>query len=240
MVSPSPVAARAPGAFRLALRQVWAEPPVRRFTLFVFISMLAYGAQDLILDPFAGAILGLTPGETTRLSGVQHGGALAGMLAVAFAGALPRFHRSGGVKLCAVGGCLISALALCGLATAGAIGPSWPLRASVMLLGFGNGTFTVAAVASMMSLAGRGAGHREGVRMGVWGAAQALAFGLGSLVGPALVDVMHRVFASAMPAYALVFLVEAGLFLIAARLVSAGTPVSSVASDGATIMAVSA
>ncbi len=239
-VSPSPVAARAPGAFRQALRQVWAEPPVKRFTLFVFISMLAYGAQDLILDPFAGAILGLTPGETTRLSGVQHGGALIGMLAVAFAGALPRFRKAGGVKLCAIGGCLLSALALCGLAAAGAVGPAWPLRLSVMLLGFGNGTFTVAAVAAMMSLAGQGAGHREGVRMGLWGAAQALAFGVGSLMGPALVDVMHHVFASAMPAYAVVFLVEAGLFLAAARLVAAETPVPSAASDGATLMAVSA
>ncbi len=69
---------------------------MRRFTLFVFTSMLAYGAQDLILDPFAGAVLGLTPGETTRLSGVQHGGALIGMLAVAFAGALPRFGGQAG------------------------------------------------------------------------------------------------------------------------------------------------
>lgn len=235
---PNPAPAR--GSFRRALAQVWAEPPVRRFTLFVFTSMLAYGAQDLILDPFAGAVLGLTPGETTRLSGVQHGGALIGMLAVAFAGAVPHFRRAGGLKLCAVGGCLISALALCGLATAGAIGPAWPLRSSVMLLGFGNGTFTVAAVGAMMALAGTGAGQREGVRMGLWGAAQALAFGLGSLVGPALVDLMHHVLASAMPAYAMVFLAEAGLFLIAARLVSAGTPVSSAAGDGATLMAVSA
>ncbi len=162
------------------------------------------------------------------------------MLAVAVAGAMPQFRRAGGLKLCAVGGCLISALALCGLATAGAVGPAWPLRSSVMLLGFGNGTFTVAAVGAMMALAGTGAGQREGLRMGLWGAAQALAFGLGSLVGPALVDLMHHVLASAMPAYALVFLVEAGLFLIAARLVSAGAPVSSAVGDGATLMAVSA
>ena len=240
VASSSPAPARAADSFRVALRQVWAEPPVRRFTLFVFTSMLAYGAQDLVLDPFAGAVLGLTPGETTRLSGTQHGGALVGMLAVALAGTLPRFRRAGGLKLCAVAGCLISALALCGLATAGAVGPAWPLRASVMLLGFGNGAFAVAAVGTMMALAGTGVGQREGVRMGLWGAAQALAFGCGSLIGPALVDVMHHVFASAMPAYALAFLLEAALFLLAARLVTAGAPVSSAASDGATLMAVSA
>ncbi len=237
---PSPAPDRAPGSFRRALAEVWAESSVRRFTLFVFTSMLAYGAQDLVLDPFAGAVLGLTPGETTRLSGMQHGGALIGMIFVAIAGALPLFRRAGGLKFCAIGGCLLSALALCGLAVAGAVGPAWPLRSSVMLLGFGNGIFAVAAVGAMLALAGTGAGQREGVRMGLWGAAQALAFGLGSLAGPALVDVMHHVLASAMPAYALVFLAEAALFLVAARLVAAGAPVSAATADSSIIMAVSA
>ena len=38
--------------------------------------MLAYSAQDLILEPFAGAVFGMTLGETTRLASVQHGGVL--------------------------------------------------------------------------------------------------------------------------------------------------------------------
>ena len=42
--------------------------------------MLAYSAQDLILEPFAGLVFGFTPGESTSLAGVQHGGVLAGML----------------------------------------------------------------------------------------------------------------------------------------------------------------
>ena len=45
--------AKAP--FLAALAQVWAEPQARRFTIFVFVSMLAYSAQDLILEPFAGS-----------------------------------------------------------------------------------------------------------------------------------------------------------------------------------------
>ncbi len=40
--------------FRDALVEVWREPDARRFTVFVFVSMLAYSAQDLILEPFAG------------------------------------------------------------------------------------------------------------------------------------------------------------------------------------------
>ena len=41
-----------------ALRQVWGESDARRFTIFVFVSMLAYSAQDLILEPFAGLAFG--------------------------------------------------------------------------------------------------------------------------------------------------------------------------------------
>jgi BCD family chlorophyll transporter-like MFS transporter len=55
--------------FKEALADVWQESRVRRFTIFVFISMLAYSSQDLILEPFAGTAFGLTPGETTSLSG---------------------------------------------------------------------------------------------------------------------------------------------------------------------------
>ena len=42
--------------FLQALGQVWAEPMARRFAIFVFVSMLAYSAQDLVLEPFAGAV----------------------------------------------------------------------------------------------------------------------------------------------------------------------------------------
>ena len=59
-------------SFIEALTQVWAEPAARRFTIFVFVSMLASSAQDLILEPFAGTVFGFTPGGSTQLSGVQH------------------------------------------------------------------------------------------------------------------------------------------------------------------------
>ena len=68
------------------LSEVWTERDARRFTVFVFVSMIAYSMQDLILEPFAGVRFGLTPGETTRLSGLQHAGTLAGLLLGALAG----------------------------------------------------------------------------------------------------------------------------------------------------------
>ncbi len=213
----APVAAAKP-PFRQALAQVWAEPQARRFTIFVFVSMLAYSAQDLILEPFAGAVFGYTPGESTKLSGLQHAGVLAGMVLVAVAGSGLAGTRIGSLRSWAIGGCLVSALALAGLASAGWAGPAWPLRASVFVLGAANGAFAVAAIGSMMMLAGAGRESREGVRMGLWGAAQALAFGLGGFLGTAASDLARYLVAAPGSAYASVFAAEALLFLVSARL----------------------
>ena len=208
----------APPPFRQALAQVWAEPDARRFTIFIFVSMLAYSAQDLILEPFAGTVFAYTPGQTTQLSGLQHGGVLAGMILVAVAGGGLLGRRWGSLRAWAVGGCIASALSLAGLVLAGRVGPGWPLAANVFLLGAANGAFSIAAIGSMMRLAGAGRRRREGVRMGLWGAAQAIAFGLGGLAGAAASDLARWLIGSPGAAYACVFAFEALLFLVAAKL----------------------
>ncbi|TXC66372.1 BCD family MFS transporter [Piscinibacter aquaticus] len=198
-----------------ALAQVWRESAARRFTVFVFVSMLAFSAQDLILEPFAGAVFGLTPGATTQLSGLQHGGVLMGMIAAALAGS--RWHI-GSLRHWTIGGCVASALALAGLVAAGAIGPPWPLHATVFALGAANGAFSIAAIGSMMRMASQGRTQREGVRMGLWGASQAIAFGIGGLTGALASDIARRFIADTGLAYGTVFAVEALLFIWAAAL----------------------
>lgn len=204
--------------FRRALAEVLSEPQARRFTQFIFVSMLAYSAQDLILEPFAGTVFGMTPGESTRLSSVQHGGVLVGMVLVALACSAIAGMRWGSLRAWTVGGCLASALALAGLVAAGHVGGAWPLTANVFALGAANGAFAVAAIGSMMTYAACGHARREGVRMGIWGAAQAIAFALGGFAGAALSDWARSVFAEPGPAYALVFGLEALLFVGAAVL----------------------
>jgi len=209
-------------AFLEALRQVWDEPAARQFTVFVFVSMLAYSAQDLILEPFAGAVFGYSPGQSTQLSGVQHGGAFIGMLIAALAGSRLAGRQLGSLRAWTIGGCIASALALAGLVIGGsfsheAVG-QWPLKANVFALGAANGAFAIAAIASMMRLAGEGREQREGVRMGLWGAAQAIAFGVGGLAGAVASDIARWMIGSTGSAYALVFGLEAALFIVAARM----------------------
>jgi BCD family chlorophyll transporter-like MFS transporter len=179
------------------------------------MSMLAYSAQDLVLEPFAGTVFGLSPADSTRLSGLQSGGVLLGMIVVAVictAGAATRF---GSLRAWTIGGCVGSAAMLVLLAIGGLVGQAWPLRASVFMLGLANGAFAVAAIGSMMGLVGRGRESREGTRMGLWGAAQACAFGLGGILATGAVDLAKAASGSAPLAYGVVFVAEAVLFVLA-------------------------
>jgi MFS transporter, BCD family, chlorophyll transporter len=201
-----------------ALRQVWGEGDARRFTVFVFVSMIAYSAQDLILEPFAGLRFGFTPGQSTQLAGLQHGGTLAGMLLAALAGRRFAGVGFGSLRGWIVGGCIASALALAGLVVGGIVGPPWPLTANVFALGVANGAFSIAAIGSMMALAGQGRAAREGTRMGLWGAAQAIGFAVGGVAGAAASDLARWFIGSQVAAYGLVFAAEALMFLVAAVL----------------------
>lgn len=217
-----------PPQFRDALRGIWNDPLARLFSIFVFVSMLAYSMQDLILEPFAGLVFGMTPGQSTQLSGLQHAGVLIGMILVGvgghgFAGRGSKHFSGLRLKRWIVGGCVGSAAALAGLAMAANIGPAWPLQPTVFVLGFANGIFAVAAIGSMMELAGRGgadgtSGGQEGIRMGLWGASQAMAFGLGGFFGASAVDMGRSLLGADAPAFELVFAIEAIVFLAAAFL----------------------
>jgi MFS transporter, BCD family, chlorophyll transporter len=193
---------------------MWHDPQSRRFAIFVFVSMLAYSAQEIILEPFAGQVFGMTPGESTRVAGMQHGGALLGMLFGAVAAS-----RFGTLPKWAAAGCIGSAIALLALAVMPVAGSAAGLKASVFALGVANGVFAVAAIGAMMGLTVKGKAGGAGLRMGFWGAAQAMAYGAGGFIGAALSDLARTFLGSPAAGYVLVFLLEAVLFVAAAGIV---------------------
>ena len=211
-----PVASEQMPPFRAALAEVWAETPARQLAIFIFVSMLAYSAEELLLDPFAGSVYGYTPGQSTQLSGALHGGVFIGMLTSAIFSSSTRFSGILSMARLMMIGCSASALALLGLASAGFLAPAWPLQANVFILGLANGVFAVSALGSMMMLAGSGGRSREGVRMGLWGAAQGIAFGCGGIVGSGASDLAKFLLERRGPAYGAVFLLEALTFVAAA------------------------
>jgi len=206
-----------PTPFRVALREIWGEREARLFTIFVFLSMTAYFMQELILEPYAGLLFNFTPGQSTSLSGAQNGGVFLGMLTVGIA---LTGLGIGNLRGWVISGCLASAASLIAIALLGTTGDAKLLNIATIALGFSNGMFAVAAIAAMMQLAGQGRHSREGTRMGLWGAAQAIAAGFGGLVGAALVDLLRLMLSSDATAFAAVFTFEAALFLAAATMAS--------------------
>jgi BCD family chlorophyll transporter-like MFS transporter len=206
--------------FRAALTDILSDPDTRKFTIFIFLSMFAFSAQDLILEPFAGMIFKYSLGETTSLSGIQHSGVLTGMLLVAVCGSSRLRRYFGSLRSWMIYGCLASALAMFGLVIAGILEGDWPLKQNVFILGLANGAFSIAAIASMMRLAVVGGGGKEGVRIGLWGGAQAIAFGLGGLLGAGASDLARSIFSNPASAYSSVFFIEAILFIASAYMAS--------------------
>lgn len=199
--------------FRSALRTIWSDPVARRFSGFVFVAMLAFSAQDLILEPFAGMVFGLTPGGSTRISSMQNGGMLAGMI-----GAALLANRFGTLRQWAVGGCVASAAAFAALTMVPALGSLAMLKGVVFALGASNGVFAIGAIGSMMALITEAGDDKTGARMGVFGAAQGLAYGLGGFAGAWASDVARGWFGSAAAGYGAVFAAEAMLFAASAWL----------------------
>ncbi|MEL7214208.1 MAG: BCD family MFS transporter [Pseudomonadota bacterium] len=197
------------------LKEVWAERNARNFTIFVFLSMTAYFMQELILEPYAGLVFDFTPGQSTSMSGAQNGGTFLGMVLVGIAATGFKF---GTLRQWVIAGCLGSAGILTIISLMGSMGPGAPLVPAAIALGFFNGVFAVAAIGSMMDLAGDGRASREGTRMGLWGAAQAIAAGFGVTAGAAAVDVMRKVVPTDAQAFGSVFLFEALLFIASAVL----------------------
>jgi BCD family chlorophyll transporter-like MFS transporter len=202
--------------FFSALSEIWIEKETRLFSIFVFMSMFAFSMQDLILEPFAGTVFDMTPGETTKLSGMQHLGVLLGMVFISIiCSGFFIFKKISSLKLWISLGCFLSAFSLLLLSFIALGKTSFPLRETVILLGVSNGIFSIAAIGLMMQLARQGLKKREGIRMGLWGAAQAIAFALGGLMGTIFSDLFRYFFSSDREGYATVFLIESGLFLIA-------------------------
>ncbi len=205
--------------FGAVLRDALADRATRRFALFVFAAMLAYSAQDLILEPFAGRVFGMTPGESTKLGGTQHGGVMLGMLGAALLSA-----RFGSLRHWAVGGCLASALTLVALAQSPALGGPAALSAIIFALGVANGVFAVGAIGAMMAMTAADGTRGTGIRLGVYGAAQAIAYAAGSLGGGVASDLTIAWFGDASRGYTVVFAAEAILFVVAAAMAMASTP----------------
>lgn len=172
---------------------------VLRFFIYLVLTFIAIDAQDVLLEPYAAGAFGMTPGETTRLTGILRGGFILTLIAGAFL--VNRF----GHKATAFGGMGLAGLGLGLIITSGASGAAVLFLGSVFLLGLGNGMLTIANLSLMVDMTDH---QHAGLYIGVWGFAQAVGVGAASLVGGVLRDLVYAATGNWSASYVSVFGLE--------------------------------
>jgi MFS transporter, BCD family, chlorophyll transporter len=203
-----------------------ADPKAKRRLIALGLGTAAFSMQDVLLEPYAGQILGLSVAATTALTALFAVGGMAGLaLAAHYLGRDADPYRVAGA-----GG-------VAGLVAFLSVTMSAPLNAPLLfglgagMIGFGGGLFAHATLTAAMQHAST---DDTGFALGVWGTVQASAAGLAIASGGALRDVvgwlaegsrLGTTLAGPATGYGLVYSVE--ILLLFATLVAVGPLVGS-------------
>ncbi len=166
--------------FRAVWRHFASQPQTRRFLVAVALGTAAFNMQDIVLEPYGGAILKLPVAATSLLTA---GMALGSMLAFALAA---RWLARGvdAYRLAAMG-LLVGIVAFSAVIFAAPLASGWLFRIGNGLIGLGAGLFGVSTLVVAMGLERSGG---AGLALGAWGAMQATAGGLAVALGGTLRD----------------------------------------------------
>jgi MFS transporter, BCD family, chlorophyll transporter len=210
---------------RPTFREAWgkfaAAPGAKRFLVAVALGTAAFSMQDILLEPYGGEVLNLGVGQTSLLTALFAGAALA-----AFALAARLLAKGRDAYRLAAHGVLVGIPGFAAIILAGPVDSPLLFRIGAIVIGFGSGLFSVATLAAAMSLDVQG---RAGLALGAWGAVQATAAGAAIGLGGLLRDTMSAVamngsFGAALTSpttgYGLVYNVE--VLLLFATLVAIG------------------
>jgi len=161
-----------------------------RLLVAVFLGTAAFAMQDILLEPYGGEILGMTVGETTRLTALFAAGTLVGFAVAARA-------LAAGTDSCklAAFGAMAGVFAFSALVFAAPMQSALLFQMGTVFIGFGGGLFAVGSLTAAMALADSD-GARSGLALGAWGAVQATAAGGGIMIGGALRDVVGQLASS--------------------------------------------
>ena len=191
---------------------IWSDPQIRRFFIFVMVTVIGTMAQDVLLEPYAALVLNMTVGETTRLTAIWGAGTL---LSMGAAGAW-LIKRFGYVQVMRVG-LVLGVIIFLGLILAGAFFLTEAFLVLVFFLGVSTG---LAASGMLSAVIDFTTAERAGLLMGLWGVAHNVGQAVGNLVGGAVVDLVQALQGDALTAYGLVFALEAILLLAALLLLN--------------------
>jgi BCD family chlorophyll transporter-like MFS transporter len=169
-------------SFTASWRGFIGDRSARRRLLAIGLGTMAFGMQDVLLEPYGGQVLGMAVGDTTWLTAALAAGGLVGFSAASHVlgrGADPARMSTAGAW---VGVPAFAAVMLAALAH------SVPLFfCGALLIGFGAGVFSHGTLTLTMNCAPR---EHTGLALGAWGAVQATAAGVAVALGGLLRDVV--------------------------------------------------
>ena len=170
---------------------------------------MAFGMQDVLIEPYGGEVLGMGVGATTWLTATLAAGGLAG-----FALASSILSRGADPARMAAAGAWLGIPAFAAVMVAALLHSVGMFACGVLAIGFGAGLFGHGTLTLTMNRAPK---EQAGLALGAWGAVQATAAGIAVASGGLLRDIVgalaeRGVFGAALsgPAtgYAFVYAVE--------------------------------
>jgi BCD family chlorophyll transporter-like MFS transporter len=169
-----------PPRFAEAWGEVRREPLALRRLVALGLGTVAFGMQDILLEPYGGEVLGLSVSGTTLLTAIFAACGIAGF--VIAARAMDRRHDAWRI---ASSGTLFGLVGMTAVLFAAPLQTAALFVGGVALVGFGGGLFAHATLTAAMRLAPAG---KVGFALGLWGAVQATAAGSATALGGLLRD----------------------------------------------------
>ena len=207
--------------FRDSWRKFSSDGRALRRLVALGIGTVAFGMQDILLEPYGGEVLKLSVSATTLLTAILAMAGVSGFVVAARA-----LARQFDAYRIASFGALAGLVGMTGVMLAAPLEAVGLFVTGVAFIGFGGGLFAHSTLTAAMSLAPAG---QVGLALGVWGAVQATASGGAIAISGLLRDGINALAASGQlgvalnhPAtgYGVVYQIE--IILLFATLVAIG------------------
>ncbi|ACF14852.1 PUCC protein [Chloroherpeton thalassium ATCC 35110] len=186
-------------SFKQSLQLLTTSPNTLLFAFYIFLSIFALFANEIVMEPFGADVFGMPVGQTTKLFRPTMGGMqLIFMLIVGF-----MMNKIGSKRAIYIGNtfCTIGF----GLVIfSGMMLDETMLRIALVIVGIGLGASSISNITMMMTMTA----GRSGIYIGLWGTAQSLAMFLGHFGAGIVRDVVMSFTGEYMSAYTVIFGME--------------------------------
>jgi MFS transporter, BCD family, chlorophyll transporter len=186
------------------------------FTFLVFMTLGLF-MQDAVLETYGGQVFGMSIGESAQLNAFFGTGTVVGLLLTGFF-LIPKIGKQRSARW----GCSLVAFSMLWVIAAGFTQNVMFLKMALLFFGLFSGVVTTSALTLMLDLT---LPETAGTFIGAWGLSQALAKGIATILGGALLDIGKKIFGATSDfsnnlvlAYGLVFALQAVVMLVAIRL----------------------